>query len=79
MTMRTCPYCGGKKLTLISCISSTQKMYWVDRECGYREITTYDQYYDYNRETLMDQEMEVLSRTEPRRQKYGQMIFGDNV
>ena len=62
MTKRTCPWCGRKDGLYITNVMSDNKggpgqpvwmshsrLYWEDRECGYREVTWSDEWYDYNK------------------------------
>ena len=46
MTKRTCPWCGGSNLRISNV--SGESVYWKDGDCGYREITTHAEYYDYS-------------------------------
>ena len=67
MTKRTCPWCGGRNLILRNCSGSDPKHqnasyhYWEDSDCGYKEKTTSDEYYDYKKHEFVTCEREIVS------------------
>jgi hypothetical protein len=72
MTKRACPWCGGPNLILTNCSGQDPKrcftsyLYWEDRECGYREKTSSDKYYDYGKSAFVTCGMEVIGFHKPR-------------
>ena len=64
MTFRICPWCGGQNLRLDNV--SGEALYWKDSECGYSEVTTHREKYDYTEKKLVPQEMKVLRFHRPR-------------
>lgn len=69
MTKRTCPWCGGPNLRRIESNTLQDPLhekdpehhpywqhvvYWEDRECGYREVTTENEVYDYKLSKYVD-------------------------
>ena len=76
MTSRTCPWCGGSKLrrTESNTLQDTRPgdhpyyvevVYWEDRECGYREVTTPDEVYDYKTSAFVEKCREILRFHKP--------------
>jgi len=41
-------------------------VYWEDRDCGYREVTTPDEWYDYKLSKFVTGEPEILKVHKPR-------------
>ena len=64
MSTRTCPFCGGPNLRLDNV--SGEALYWKDLECGYSEVTTHREIYDYLTKRIVPQEMKVLRFRKPR-------------
>lgn len=70
MTSRTCPWCGGKNLHIKNCMATDSMcpsgaIHWEDKECGYTEVTTHSERYDYKLEKYVPQEMKVLRFHKP--------------
>jgi hypothetical protein len=42
------------------------RVYWEDRDCGYREVTTPEEVYDYKREQFVNLEIRILRFHKPR-------------
>jgi hypothetical protein len=64
MTARKCPWCGGPNLRIKN-VMSNDRIYWEDRDCGYREVTTDDERYDYDLAEMIQQEMKIVSFHKP--------------
>jgi hypothetical protein len=45
---------------------SGEALYWKDLECGYSEVTTHREIYDYLTKRIVPQEMKVLRFRKPR-------------
>jgi hypothetical protein len=76
MTKRQCPWCGGSNLrrTESNTLQDTRPgdhpyyinvVYWEDRDCGYREVTTPDEWYDYKLSSFVTGEREILRVHKP--------------
>ena len=76
MTKRKCPWCGGANLlrTGSNTLQDTRPgdhpyyievVYWEDRDCGYREVTTPDERYDYSLHKIVEVERDVLRFHKP--------------
>ncbi len=63
MTSRECPWCGGK-LVLRNITDS--KLYWSDNDCGYREVTTDKEKYNYEQHRMEKVDMIVLEVHKPK-------------
>lgn len=77
MTRRTCPWCGGPNLIRVesNTLQDTRHgehpyyvsvVYWEDRDCGYREVTTPEEEYDYTQSKFVARDREVLRIHKPR-------------
>lgn len=70
MTKRSCPWCGGvikiKNCMATDSMCSDGAIHWEDRDCGYREVTTNDEWYDYKLGKFVSQEVRVLRYHKPR-------------
>jgi hypothetical protein len=77
MTKRICPWCGGSDLRRVgsNTLQDTRPgdhpyyisvVYWEDHDCGYREVTTPDEWYDYQLSKFVQGEREVLRFHKPR-------------
>lgn len=77
MTSRTCPWCGGKNLHITNVMGEnpntaahqhTLIIYWEDRDCGYREKTSNDEYYDYKQSKFVPivPPYQIISFSKPR-------------
>ena len=77
MTKRVCPWCGGENLRCVNSntLQDTRPgehpyyisvVYWEDRDCGFREVTTPDERYDYKSSKIVEQDREVLRIHKPR-------------
>jgi hypothetical protein len=64
MTSRKCPWCGGPNLHIKN-VMSNDRIYWEDRDCGYREVTTDDERYDYDLGEMIKQEVKIISFHKP--------------
>lgn len=45
---------------------SGDRIYWKDGDCGYREVTTSKERYDYNLHKMFSQDVKVISFKKPR-------------
>jgi len=71
MTKRTCPWCGGPDLRIENCMATDSMckdgaIHWKDKDCGYSEVTTHSERYDYKLHKFIPQEMTVLRFHKPR-------------
>lgn len=77
MTSRLCPWCGGPNLRRIesNTLQDTrpgEHPYYIsvvsreDRDCGYREVTTPEEEYDYKLSKFVTHDREVLRVHKPR-------------
>ena len=71
MSKRKCPWCGGENLIRVNSMGpasahETGSVYWEDRECGYREVTTPDEEYDNKLEKFVERGRVVKRFHKPR-------------